>query len=67
MVGVLIFLILVPISVFFFLKDKQPLMAWFHSLLPGNGRCWTGVGNEMNLQLANYVAARRSRSSSSAR
>ncbi len=54
-VGVLIFLILVPISVFFFLKDKKPLMAWFHSLLPGERPLLDRVGNEMNLQLANYV------------
>ena len=54
-VGVLIFLILVPISVFFFLKDKQPLMAWFQSLLPRERPLLDQVGNEMNLQLANYV------------
>ena len=54
-IGVLIFLILVPISVFFFLKDKQPLMAWFQSLLPRERPLLDQVGNEMNLQLANYV------------
>ncbi len=54
-IGVLIFLILVPISVFFFLKDKEPLMAWFQSLLPRQRPLLDRVGNEMNLQLANYV------------
>lgn len=54
-IGVLIFLILVPISVFFFLKDKQPLLAWFQSLLPRERPLLDQVGNEMNLQLANYV------------
>jgi putative permease len=54
-VGVLIFLILVPISVFFFLKDKRPLLAWFQSLLPRHRPLLDRVGNEMNRQLANYV------------
>ncbi|TNF84985.1 MAG: AI-2E family transporter [Gammaproteobacteria bacterium] len=54
-VGVLIFLILVPSSVFFFLKDKQSLMSWFQSLLPRERPLLDRVGNEMNLQLANYV------------
>jgi putative permease len=54
-IAVLIFLILVPISVFFFLKDKQTLLAWFQSLLPLERPLLDRVGNEMNLQLANYV------------
>jgi putative permease len=54
-VGVLIFLVLVPISVFFFLKDRKSLMAWFLSLLPDQRPLLNRVGNEMNLQLANYV------------
>lgn len=54
-IGILIFLILVPISVFFFLKDKQSLLTWFQSLLPRQRPLLDRVGNEMNLQLANYV------------
>ena len=54
-VGLLIFLVLVPISVFFFLKDKKLLMSWFLSLLPDQRPLLNRVGNEMNLQLANYV------------
>ena len=54
-VGVLIFLVLVPLSVFFFLKDKRVLLAWFHSLLPGHRPLLDQVGAEMNQQLANYV------------
>jgi putative permease len=54
-VGFLIFLVLVPISVFFFLKDREPLMRWFLSLLPDHRPLLTRVGNEMNVQLANYV------------
>ncbi len=54
-VGILIFLILVPISVFFFLKDKKPLLDWFQSLLPRERPLLDKVGDEMNRQLANYV------------
>jgi putative permease len=54
-VGVLIFLVLVPISVFFFLKDQKPLSDWFLSLLPKHRPLLNRVGSEMNLQLANYV------------
>jgi putative permease len=54
-VALLIFLVLVPISVFFFLKDRKPLMEWFLSLLPDHRPLLTQVGNEMNVQLANYV------------
>ena len=54
-VGLLIFLVLVPISVFFFLKDRDSLIAWFGSLLPRERPLLERVGREMNLQLANYV------------
>lgn len=55
LVGLFIYLILVPFSVFFFLKDREHLMAWFLSLLPKQRPMLNKVGDEMNLQLANYV------------
>jgi putative permease len=54
-VGLLIYLVLVPISVFFFLKDRQELLAWLRSLLPQQRLLLDSVGVEMNAQLANYV------------
>jgi putative permease len=54
-VGLLIYLVLVPTAVFFFLKDREQLMGFLHSLLPGERRLLDSVGNEMNRQLANYV------------
>ena len=54
-VALLIYLVLVPISVFFFLKDRVELMAWFHSLLPRRRPLLDRVGAEMTVQLANYV------------
>ncbi len=53
--GLLIYLVLVPISTFFFLKDKDQLLAWIGSLLPDDRPLLDTVGLEMNEQLGNYV------------
>ena len=55
LVALFIYLVLVPISVFFFLKDGRRLMDWFRSLLPADRSLIDRVGDEMNVQLANYV------------
>ena len=48
-VAVLIYLILVPVSVFFFLKDRERLMHSFLALLPKERPLLDKVGAEMNL------------------
>ena len=53
--GLLIYLVLVPISVFFLLKDKELLMTHLNSLLPKDRPLLDTVGSEMNAQLGNYV------------
>ena len=53
--GLLIYLVLVPISVFFLLKDKDALMLWAVSILPKKRPLIDSVGKEMNAQLGNYV------------
>ncbi len=53
--GLLIYLVLVPISVFFLLKDKEILMTHMNSLLPKDRPLLDTVGSEMNAQLGNYV------------
>jgi putative permease len=55
LVALLIYVVLVPISVFFFLRDRATLMRLFLSLLPERRPMLNQVGNEMNRQLANYV------------
>ncbi len=55
LLGLVIYLVLVPISVFFFLKDKDVLLQFVHSLLPKNRPLLDAVGEEMNEQLGNYV------------
>ncbi len=54
-VALMIYTAIVPFSVFFFLKDREQLMAWFLSLLPRERPLLNLVGDEMNVQLANYV------------
>ncbi len=54
-VAALIYLVLVPILVFFFLKDAQALQQSLSSLLPHRRPVMTKIWTEMNLQIANYV------------
>ncbi|WDE10045.1 AI-2E family transporter [Thalassomonas haliotis] len=54
-VALMIYLILVPLMVFFFLKDKDELMAGFVIFLPKERRMASQVGREMNQQIMNYI------------
>ncbi|WP_185231934.1 AI-2E family transporter [Teredinibacter franksiae] len=55
LVGVLIYVVLVPILVFFFLKDSEVMLAWLGNTLPSRRPVMTEIWREMNLQIANYV------------
>lgn len=54
-VALLIYLILVPLMIFFFLKDKKELSKTFSDFLPKDRRMAIEVGNEMNQQIMNYI------------
>ena len=54
-IGLAIYMIIVPILVFFFLKDRREILAWIGSLLPANRPQMNRIWLEMDLQLANYV------------
>ncbi|WP_341501424.1 AI-2E family transporter [Gallaecimonas sp. GXIMD4217] len=54
-VALLIYLILVPLLMFFFLKDKDHLLSSFDRFLPSNRKLAIQVWTEMNQQIANYV------------
>jgi len=54
-VALLIYLILVPLMVFFFLKDKRDLVASVTLFFPKERRMATQVGKEMNQQIMNYI------------
>jgi putative permease len=53
--ALLIYCILVPLMVFFMLKDKTVLLLNLSSLLPKERRLINQVGTEMNSQIANYI------------
>jgi putative permease len=55
LLGLLINIILIPILVFFFLKDKQTILSWLAGFLPDRRPLLTGIWEEMNIQVANYV------------
>lgn len=55
LVGLLINIILIPILVFFFLKDKQVILSWLAGFLPDRRPILMVIWNEMNVQVANYV------------
>ncbi|MCW8888470.1 MAG: AI-2E family transporter [Gammaproteobacteria bacterium] len=51
----IIYLILVPLLVFFFLKDKEQLLRWFVSFLPKERKLSSRVWDDVNLQIGNYI------------
>ena len=51
----IVFLVLVPILVFFMLKDKHDLLQWAGNLLPRNRPLMSAIWREMDQQIANYI------------
>ncbi|MEY8213890.1 MAG: AI-2E family transporter [Colwellia sp.] len=54
-VALMVYLILVPLMVFFFLKDKTELMSSIAQFLPQERRMAIKVSKEMNQQILNYI------------
>lgn len=54
-VALMVYLILVPLMVFFFLKDKTELLTSLAHFLPKERRMAIQVSNEMNQQILNYI------------
>lgn len=55
LITVLLYLILMPLMVFFFLKDKARIVDWFKSFLPDERELVGEVWRDVDLQIANYV------------
>ncbi len=55
LVNIMIYLVLVPILVFFFLKDREMIGQWVRGYLPRERALITRVAQEMNRQIANYI------------
>ncbi len=54
-VSALIYLFLVPMMVFFFLKDKDLLISWFLQFMPRDRNLTVHVWEEVDIQIGNYV------------
>jgi putative permease len=54
-VGLLVLLVLIPVLVFFLLKDKQLLIDWFKGYLPAERHLVSSVWADVEAQIANYV------------
>jgi putative permease len=54
-ISVIIYLILVPVLVFFFLKDKQKILAWFQQYLPKDIHLTAQVWHNVDVQIGNYI------------
>jgi putative permease len=55
LIEILVYLVLVPFLVFFFLKDKDIIFQWISSLLPEERGLTQRVWGEVNQQIANYI------------
>jgi putative permease len=55
LITTLVYLILMPLLVFFFLKDKQRILDWVTRYLPRERALSTAVWHDVDLQIGNYV------------
>ncbi len=53
--SLLVYLILLPVLIFFFLKDKEIMLRWLSGYLPRERTLATRIWVEMDQQLGNYV------------
>lgn len=54
-ITVLVYAILVPLLIFFFLKDKKILLNWFTNFLPKERTAANVVWKEVDAQMGNYI------------
>jgi putative permease len=52
---IIVYLVLMPMLVFFFLKDKDKILGWFSSFMSGERGLANRVWFEVDKQIANYV------------
>ncbi|MGD9638163.1 MAG: AI-2E family transporter [Alphaproteobacteria bacterium] len=50
-----VYLVLVPLMVFFFLKDKEAIFAWFSRFLPEERGLITKIWLDANVQFSSYI------------
>lgn len=54
-ITVTVYVVLVPLLIFFFLKDRDRLLAWFGQFLPQDRHLLNRVWAEVDMQIGNYV------------
>lgn len=54
-IAIIIYFILLPLLVFFFLKDKVLILSWLSGLLPQDRAFASQIWEEMDKQLGNYI------------
>ncbi|HFD12038.1 MAG TPA: AI-2E family transporter [Crenotrichaceae bacterium] len=55
LISMVVYLVLVPLLVFFFLKDKDRIMRWLMHYLPGDRRLVRQVWRQVDKQIGNYI------------
>ena len=54
-VTVLLYMVLIPLLVFFFLKDRDQILDWLGGFLPAERPLLRRIWGEMNMQFSNYA------------
>jgi putative permease len=55
LISLMVYIILVPVLAFFFLKDKERILTWFSQRVPHQRRLVDEVARDVNQQVSNYV------------
>ncbi|MEE9447787.1 MAG: AI-2E family transporter [Arenicellales bacterium] len=54
-ITILIYLVLVPMLVFLFLKDKTKILKWLHDFLPKDRQLASQIWGEVDINIGNYI------------
>ena len=54
-ISILVYIVLMPLLIFFFMKDKYRLVQWFTGFLPDDRTLATEVWREVDQQIGNYI------------
>ena len=54
-IAILVYLVLVPLLVFFFMKDKEVILGWLGHYMPGDRGLASVVWEDVDRQIGNYV------------
>lgn len=54
-ITIIVFLVLIPVLVFFMMKDKHKIIAWISQYLPRDRHLATKVWHDVDVQIGNYI------------